>query len=173
MYPPHQNTLRYFHWGVSRLILEADECPTVLPIFSHGFEKVIPEDKHEGYKLLKQIGTTVHFGYGKVVDENILEEFRAKWRALVEKEQQLQQKEPKDALVPLTDLTENLKYGPEAQQLRSDLAKYLYNTVGAVREDMGFPPQNPEFAEPEFWKPTGGCKDVPVMGIVNKLDHHK
>lgn len=166
VYPPHENSLRYFHWGVSRLILEADECPAVLPIFSHGFDKVIPEDRPDDYRLWKQIGTTIHFGYGKALDEKLLAEFREKWRALVEKEQQ-------GHTEPLTDLTDNLKFGPEAQKLRSDLARYLRDQLGAVRETMGFPPQNPEFAEPEFWKPEGGCKDVPVMGIVNKLPHHK
>ncbi|KAF5117873.1 hypothetical protein DV452_002202 [Geotrichum candidum] len=153
-------------FGTPRLILEADECPAVLPIFSHGFDKVIPEDRPDDYRLWKQIGTTIHFGYGKAIDEKLLAEFREKWRALVEKEQQ-------GHTEPLTDLTDNLKFGPEAQKLRSDLARYLRDQLGAVRETMGFPPQNPEFAEPEFWKPEGGCKDVPVMGIVNKLPHHK
>ncbi|KAG5518327.1 hypothetical protein PMAC_003124 [Pneumocystis sp. 'macacae'] len=42
-----QQTIHYFRWGVSRIILEAairsDQLPYVLPIFLRGFDKIMPE----------------------------------------------------------------------------------------------------------------------------------
>ncbi|KAF1808582.1 tafazzin, partial [Eremomyces bilateralis CBS 781.70] len=37
--------LRYFKWGVARLILESEPCPDVVPIFVEGFEAVMPEGR--------------------------------------------------------------------------------------------------------------------------------
>lgn len=44
-----QETIRYFRWGVARIILEAamrsDRLPCVLPIFLRGFDKIMPEQE--------------------------------------------------------------------------------------------------------------------------------
>lgn len=163
VYPPHQNTLRYFKWGVSRLLLESSRPPIVVPMFSHGFENVIPEDKEPGYSIFSRLGTKITFRVGNPVDENIIADYRRQWLDLVKKE----------GPEGLEDLNETLKTGPEAQSLRSKLALEMRDQVSLVRASLGFPDQDPRFASPEFWKPDGECMNVPVMGIVNKLPHHQ
>ncbi|CAI4869282.1 CRB_1a_G0057390.mRNA.1.CDS.1 [Saccharomyces cerevisiae] len=39
LYPPFENSMRYFKWGITRMILEATKPPIVVPIFATGFEK--------------------------------------------------------------------------------------------------------------------------------------
>lgn len=166
VYPPHENSMRYFHWGISRLLLESSRPPIVVPMFSHGFDKVIPEDKDADYSIFKKVGTQVQFRIGNPVDESLISDYRSQWQALV-------QKEHLTSNSVCNDLTENLKTGKEAQDLRSRLAFAMRDQVSQVRMSMGLPSQDDRFGFPEFWKPDGGCVDVPVMGNVNKLPQHK
>lgn len=160
-YPPHQNTLRYFHWGVSRLLLESSRPPIVVPLYSVGFDAVIPEDRQPGYSIFKQRGTEIQFGIGNPVDEALIADYRNQWLDLVSREGK-----------NITDLTENLKTGKRAQELRSKLAFAMREQVSQVRRSMGLPEQDERFGNPDFWKPDGGCLEVPVMGTVNKLPQH-
>lgn len=67
-----------------------------------------------------------------------------------------------------------LREGKLAQELRSKVALYLRAKLEELRVSFGFEPEKLDFGNPEFWNPvTGGCRDVPVMGDVNKLDTHK
>lgn len=143
------------------MLLESSRPPIVVPMFTSGFDEVIPEDRAPDYSIFKQRGTEIQFRIGSPVDELIIASYRQQWADLVAKENNP------------TDLTDALKTGPEAEALRSRLASEMRSQVSAVRTAMGFPDQDPRFDSPEFWKPTGGCKDVPVMGIVNKLPHHQ
>lgn len=165
VYPPHDTSLRYFKWGVSRLLLESSRPPIVVPMFSTGFDSVIPEDRAPGYSLLAQRRRTVRVRVGQPLDENTLAGFRQRWGDLVDSD---------PAIAFTGDLTPALRDGEAAQHLRSQVARWLRDEVSQVRADMGLPDQDPRFADPAFWDPVhGGCVDVPVMGIVNKLEHHK
>lgn len=72
------------------------------------------------------------------------------------------------------DMDTELREGKLAQELRSKVALYLRAKLEELRVSFGFEPEKLDFGNPEFWNPvTGGCRDVPVMGDVNKLDTHK
>ncbi|KAG7661683.1 TAZ1 [[Candida] subhashii] len=144
---PHSNSMRYFKWGVSRLILESTRAPVVVPLFSFGFEKVAPEDAaDEGLQrwLPANFGAEIHVCVGDIIPDANIEKYREKWRSLVKK-----YIDPKNPF----DLSEELKYGEKAQKLRSELASYLRGEVLKIRESLGiFNPEDPRFKDPKYWK---------------------
>lgn len=145
--PPHNNSMRYFKWGVSRLILESTRTPIVVPIFSYGFEKIAPEDTaEEGIKryLPNNMGAEVHIHIGEEIDSKIIENYRDKWRQYVTKYQ-----DPKNP----NDLSPELKEGKKVQALRSDVAAMLRDAVLKIRNGLPqFSPEDPRFKDPGFWK---------------------
>lgn len=146
LHEPFNNSMRYFHWGVSRLILESTRAPVVVPIFAYGFEKVAPEDSAgQGFKryLPSNIGSDIHITIGDAVSDETLEHYRSKWRDLCNK--YIDPKNP-------TDLSPELKDGKKAQLLRSEVAGFLRQKVLDIRDGLGiFPPEDPRFKSPAWW----------------------
>lgn len=173
--PPHNNSMRYFKWGVARLILESTRAPIVLPIYSHGFEKIAPEDTaDEGIKryLPNNMGAEVHIAFGEEIPDDQIEAYREEWRKLCVK--YTDKKNP-------TDLSEELKNGKYAQKLRSKIAADLREAVLQIRvDDFNFPPEDPRFKDPKFWKEftrTEGASapDVKFIGknwAIRRLQQH-
>ena len=68
-----------------------------------------------------------------------------------------------------TDLSTRLKYGEEAQQLRSKVAAILRDNVAKIRDqERKFPPEDPRFKSPAWWKrftTTEGKSDPDVKFI--------
>ncbi|GAB1320259.1 Lyso-phosphatidylcholine acyltransferase [Madurella fahalii] len=85
----HASTdLRYFKWGVARLILESDPAPDVLPMFIDGTQRVMPEDRAFP-RFLPRIGKKVRVGFGEVLDyEATFGDLRRRWEGLVRLEQE-------------------------------------------------------------------------------------
>lgn len=197
VYPPYRYTLRYFHWGVSRLLLESTKPPIVIPIYAYGFDDIIPEDKDPDYSLLKRLGkTALKVKIGNPLDEEKIGQYRQEWVDLVQNETNSFldatdndiscNEETKPLILEKNstynnrkqiingDMPESLKTGPKAQKLRSQVANYLRDELENLRVSLGFERGPEEFADPFFWdKEHGGCKNVPVMGNVNKLEVHK
>ncbi|KAI5952398.1 TAZ1 [Candida jiufengensis] len=162
---PHQNSMRYFKWGVSRLILESTRAPVVVPIFSYGFEKVAPEDSAEkGIKrwLPDNIGAEIHMTIGDALPDQIIEKYREKWRDLVTR--YIDKSNP-------TDLSQELRTGTKAEELRSSLASYLRQSVLDIRNNIPlFNSEDKRFKNPKFWKiytNTEGFSD-PDVNFVGK-----
>ncbi|KAL2016287.1 hypothetical protein VTK56DRAFT_3915 [Thermocarpiscus australiensis] len=78
--------LRYFKWGVARLILEADPAPDVVPMFIDGTQRVMPEDR--GFpRFLPRVGKRVRVAFGEVLDyERTFGDLRRRWEGLVRRE---------------------------------------------------------------------------------------
>ena len=55
--------LRRFKWGIARMLLEAKQMPTVVPIWITGFDRMMPEPRNKP-KWLPRFGqnVTIHFG---------------------------------------------------------------------------------------------------------------
>lgn len=160
---PHNNSMRYFKWGVSRLILESTRAPVIVPIFTYGFEKVAPEDTaEEGIKrwLPANIGAEIHLTIGDAISDQKIEQYREEWRKLVAKYI--------DGSNP-TDLSEELKTGDKVQALRSSLAAYLRDKVLQIRNSIpSLNSEDPRFKDPKFWKTytnTEGMSDEDVKFI--------
>lgn len=163
LHPPFSNSMRYFKWGVSRMVLEATVPPIIVPIFSTGFEKVASEeDAGAGLKryIPSKLGAEIKVTVGDPVDDSVIEQYRKEWRDLVEKYH-----DPKNP----GDLSDELKYGEEAQSLRSRLAAELRANIARIRhEDCHFPEEDPRFKSPAWWKEytaTEGESDPEVKFI--------
>ncbi|CAN6674261.1 tafazzin [Trichomonascus vanleenenianus] len=137
---PHNNTLRYFHWGVSRMVLEAAKPPIIVPIFTQGFEKVMPED--QASFVPRNIGSSIQFNVGQPMREEEVVAFRRRWVELIEN----------DGSSLEGDMSENLKTGKEAQALRSEVASALRRCLNENARFKELPPDEPRFDDPDFWR---------------------
>lgn len=161
LHPPFSNSMRYFKWGITRMILESTKPPIILPIFTTGFENIATEDEEKtGFKhFIKNIGTEINVTFGQPLDDSLIDSFRNEWNGLVKK-----YSKPED-----TDLNEELKYGEEAQNLRSRLAGELREAVSRIRlEKRNLPKEDSRFKNPSWWKrytQTEGKSDPDVKFI--------
>ncbi|KAK7418864.1 Lyso-phosphatidylcholine acyltransferase [Neonectria magnoliae] len=154
----HQSSdsgLRYFKWGISRLILESDPAPEFIPMFIHGTQNIMPEDR--GWpKWAPRIRTKVKVVIGQPTDvDQLFGTHRAAWRNLVEKGD-----------------PELLKHSAEAVELRVAVARKVRHEVEKLRESMGFPAEEDESAAlAETWAKEPHTKTFksPVDGsLVNR-----
>ena len=134
-YEPYAGTLRYFHWGVSRLVLESGpRAPIVLPIYAHGLHNVFPEDRVKrtfGYGWDEPLV----YNYGEPLAGDRLDAFRQQWQ---------------DA-----EHTSGEHAGLARDAVRSDVAQFLRagvldakrEAVQLVAEDL-----DPSLGTPQFWK---------------------
>lgn len=125
----HESTLRYFKWGISRLILESDPAPEFIPMFIHGTQDIMPEDR--GFpRFLPRIGNKIRVVIGKPANvDTLFRREREKWKQLVQKGD-----------------PEILTHGHEAVQLRIQVAKSVRDEVAKLRESIGLPPEQDETA---------------------------
>jgi monolysocardiolipin acyltransferase len=170
--------LRYFKWGLARLILEADPAPDVLPMFIDGTQRVMPEDR--GFpRFLPRVGKTVRVAFGEVLDyESTFGDLKRRWEGLVARERERVRKlgagaaaggngngvvekgadgvvtvvRSKDEL-PVGELaTDELKYGKEAQEIRIEVARRMRDEILKLRRSLGgYPEPDPAFALAETW----------------------
>lgn len=142
--PPFNNSMRYFRWGVSRMVLEATRQPIVVPIFSHGFEKIAPESEKKTLReryLPNNFGSTVKVFIGEPINDEIIQKYRTEWLALVEKFNRGAQ-----------DLNDKLKFDDKVKDLRSRLSSELRRHVLKIRDATGeFAPEDERFKEHKFW----------------------
>lgn len=121
--------MRYFKWGVSRLILESDPAPEFIPMFVHGTQLIMPEQR--GWpRWAPRIGNKVRIVVGEPTDvDQVFGHQRAAWKRLV------QNGDP-----------ELLKNSPEAVELRIAVAKRVRDEVEKLRESIGFPAEQDDSA---------------------------
>lgn len=163
LHPPFSNSMRYFKWGVSRMVLEATVPPIIVPIFTTGFEKVASEEAAgTGMKryIPSNIGAEIKVTVGEPVDDAVIEEYRDEWKRLVEKYYNPE--------CP-GELSTELKYGEEAMDLRSRLAAKLRTQIVKIRdEECHFEKEDPRFKSPAWWREytlTEGESDPDVKFI--------
>ncbi|KAI5289618.1 hypothetical protein KEM54_003567 [Ascosphaera aggregata] len=151
-----EKTMRYFKWGIARLILEANECPDVVPIWIEGTDDVMNEARTFPRflpRLFKRISIT--FG-AKVDPDKSFGDLRERWQMLVEKSERNRRKIGKNPS-PLGVLDdEELMTGKEAKELRIECTKRIRDMVLEVRRSRGHPEEDPKEALAETWaeRPT-------------------
>ena len=157
VHTPYENTLGYFRWGSSRLVLEPTKAPIVVPIFTHGFEKTMPEDR-SGW-MPSSWGHEVCFNFGDVMDSKSIERFRNRWANLVATDL---------AAVKTGDLTENLRTGELARSLRSEVALFLRDGVLDARKMFNFAPDDSRFSDPGFWSMSEQLRGIRLRKAKNQ-----
>ncbi|RMY88576.1 hypothetical protein D0861_04733 [Hortaea werneckii] len=147
-----EKVMRYFKWGVARLILEAEPCPDVLPMWIDGPQQIM--DNNRGWpRPLPRIGKDVSVAFGSPLDtEEVFGPFRQRWQELKDRARRKRMlyspsndaaADPgQEVLGELHD--EELKYGQEAEQLRIEVTLAVRNEVMKVRRSRGLPDEDPK-----------------------------
>lgn len=151
-----RKTMRYFKWGVARLILEPDECPDIVPMWIEGPEEVMHESR-QFPRFIPRIGKKLGIWFGDNAGgegESAFTELRHKWRKLVEEDRRRKGAAGRDD--QLGDLSEGLKYGKEAVALRIECMKRVRNELLKVRRMRGLPDEDPKEGLVETWRVEGG-----------------
>lgn len=149
--------MRYFKWGVARLILEPNECPDIVPIWLEGNEQIMHESR-EWPRWIPRVGKKVGIWFGDNVggDNGVFADLRRRWQKLVEEDKS---KRNGIEIDEMGTLSENLKYGEEAVKLRMECAKAIRGEVLKVRRLRGLPEEDPKEGLVETWREEGGQRE--------------
>jgi 1-acyl-sn-glycerol-3-phosphate acyltransferase len=130
-------TMRYFKTGISRLILEPNKMPIVIPMFHAGMETVMREYQVPP-QFFPSIGKNIHVRFGDPIPFKILNRLHRKWEEVKE---------------------HPTKRGLRA--LRIETAETVRDAVNQVRSSMGYPPEPPNSNDPKLFPPiTPARKEV-------------
>jgi monolysocardiolipin acyltransferase len=148
-------SVRYFKWGISRLILESEPAPDVLPMFIDGTQHIMAQDR-KWPRFLPRTGKHFKMAIGELMDvDEAFGDLRAKWRDLVKRDQQQRRGRP----LVLGELTEELKYGEEAVALRVEVAKRVRDEMERLRVRLGYPEDDPALGLAETWAKEPNKRD--------------
>ncbi|KAL8928752.1 MAG: hypothetical protein Q9208_001530 [Pyrenodesmia sp. 3 TL-2023] len=150
-----QKMMRYFKWGIARLILEPDVCPDIVPMWIEGNEQIMHESR-QWPRFLPRVNKHCGIWFGDNVGgegNTIFNELRRKWRELVEED-----KEKEGRGFAMGVLSDGLKYGKEAVELREECTRQIRGAVLAVRRKRGLPDEDPKAGLVETWRAEGGKK---------------
>lgn len=148
--------LRYFKWGVSRLILESEPLPDIIPMFIDGPQELMPEAR-EWPRFIPRTGKKIRVAFGEKIDgEKVFGELREKWQLLVKLQKEALAKKGVAMEWEMGDLTEELKYSSEAVALRKEVTMRIRMEVLKVRRSLGYPDEDPKRGLAETWIEEGG-----------------
>ena len=148
-----KKTMRYFKWGVARLILEPDVCPDIIPMWIEGSEQIMHETR-KWPRFAPRVGKRCGVWFGENIGgegDTIFHELRSKWRELTE-ESKKNGKEPLEVGI----LNDELKYGKEAVALREECTRQVRRAVLKVRQMRGLQDEDPKEGLVETWRQEGG-----------------
>ena len=146
----------YFKWGVSRLILEADICPDVVPVWIEGFDQIMNENRTFP-RWLPRWGNDISVTFGAKADaEATFGDVRSRWKKLVQEDSRQRLKggeKPEDGeRQDVGVLSEGLKYGREAVELRKETTLIIRKLVLELRKRRGLPDEDPKAGRVETYK---------------------
>ncbi|TPX12132.1 uncharacterized protein E0L32_007247 [Thyridium curvatum] len=166
--------LRYFKWGVARLILESEPAPDVVPIFVDGTDRIMPEDRAFP-RFLPRLGQRVRVAVGDAVDfEQTFGDLRRQWAALAERSarrrrwelrlledggrrgkggaaEEEEEGRREGTVTMMGELSDDLKYGAEAEAIRVEVAHRVRNEILKLRRSLGYPDEDPALGLAETW----------------------
>jgi monolysocardiolipin acyltransferase len=141
--------MRYFKWGVSRLILESEPCPDVVPIWIEGPDEVMHESRQFPRPIPRPF-KTVSITFGDKLDgDKAFGDLRERWKKIRANEG--------GALEGLEVgvLSDALKYSPEAVELRKECTMRVRQAVLDVRRTRGLPDEDPKVGLAETYALEG------------------
>ncbi|BFZ59719.1 Lyso-phosphatidylcholine acyltransferase [Saitoella coloradoensis] len=146
--------MRYFKWGISRMILEScippdvspekplPPPPIVVPIFFKGLDDVMHENR-KWPRFLPRMGKDIKFTFGEPLPDEMWRGYRQRWAEMCAAHN-YRPTFGKERLVDFSDegIPEELKNGEEAKALRSEIAAVIREEVAKVRKKMGLPEED-------------------------------
>ena len=148
--------MRYFKWGVARLILEADVCPDIVPMWIEGTDQIMHESRRWP-RFVPRFRKTCGVWFGDNVGgegENVFHDLRARWQRLANDSGHTNTRRHHPG-----DLDERMKYGKEAVSLREECVQQVRAAVLEVRRKRGLPDEDPKAGFIETWKAEGGKRE--------------
>ena len=149
--------MRYFKWGVARLILEPPECPDVVPMFIEGTDQIMHEAR-QFPRFIPRVGKKVAITFGRAVDtEAVFGDLRRRWKEIRDEDygravRRPHASYPSEAVGLLTD---PLLHGEEAIELRKECTRRLREEVLKVRRSRGYPDEDPKAGQVETYLKEG------------------
>ena len=129
--------MRYFKWGVARLILESEPCPDIVPIWVEGPDQVMHESRTFP-RFIPRPGKNINITFGDKLDADaVFGDLRERWKRLSEKE--LGEDAPEIGI-----LSDKLKYGDEAVELRKECTMRMRKQILKLRQDRGWSDEDPK-----------------------------
>ena len=149
--------MRYFKWGVARLILEPEVCPDIIPMWIDGTQHVMHESR-EFPRFIPRPGHQINIWFGQNVGGDgkrgaVFHELRQRWQQLVKQNEKVLR--DGNAAISMGVLSDELKYGEEAVRLREECTREVRNEVLKVRRMTGLPDEDPKEGLVETWVEEG------------------
>jgi monolysocardiolipin acyltransferase len=145
----NDRNMRYFKWGVARLILESEPCPQVVPLWIEGFDEILHEARTEP-RWWPRWGKKVSITFGEPVSETVWRGFREQWKRLKE------MKMPGDNEADIGRLNDELMTGKEAELLRMEVTRTVREQILRLRRSRGWPDEDPKAGLWETYLEEGG-----------------
>lgn len=151
--------MRYFKWGVSRLVLESEPTPDIVPIFIDGNQHLMPEDR-KFPRPVPRVGARISMAFGEKLDaEERFGDLRQRWKALVSRSRAARRSAKGRSssggfdgeVEAMGELTDDLKYGEEAQEIRVEVTRRIREEVLKLRRELRYPEPDATFAFAETW----------------------
>jgi monolysocardiolipin acyltransferase len=141
--------MRYFKWGVSRLILESEPMPDIVPIFIEGFDDIMHETRTFP-RFIPRPFKNVRVTFGEKLDaEEVFGDLRKRWQQMRAKE------EATGAHLEVGVVNDALKYSEEAVSLRKECTKRMRQAVLDLRRRRGYPEDDPKNSLAGTWLREG------------------
>jgi len=145
--------MRYFKWGVSRLILESDPMPDIVPMFIEGFDDIMHETRTFP-RFIPRPFQNVRVTFGEKLNaEEVFGDLRRRWEAMRAKE------ERNGTLLEVGVLNDALKYSEEAVSLRQECTRRMRQAVLDVRRQRGYPEDDAKNSLASTWLREGGHRE--------------
>lgn len=155
MHQKTDKTMRYFKWGVSRLILESEPAPDVVPLWIEGFDSVMHESRTFP-RFLPRAGRDVSVTFGEKLESDVVfGDLRQRWKELVQKVRERRGAEAGEEELGVINDAE-LRYGQEAVEIRKECTMRVRQEVLKVRRSRGLPDEDPKVGLVETWREEGG-----------------
>lgn len=148
--------MRYFRWGVARMILEPEVCPDIVPIWLEGNNEIMHENR-VAPRWIPRAGKACAVWFGDNVGgekEGVFHELRSRWQNLVD-----ENKRKVGGNLEVGVLNDELKYGKEAVELRKECTLQVRREVLAVRRLAGLPDEDPKASLVETYREEGGKQE--------------
>ncbi|KAH7344341.1 hypothetical protein BKA66DRAFT_478889 [Pyrenochaeta sp. MPI-SDFR-AT-0127] len=141
--------MRYFKWGVSRLILESEPLPDIVPIFIEGFDDIMHETRTFP-RFIPRAFKNVRVTFGEKLDgEEVFGDLRRRWKQMRAAE------EKSSGGLGIGVLSDALKHSDEAVSLRKECTRRVRQAVLDVRRQRGYPEDDPKNSLAETWLREG------------------
>ncbi|KAI9712510.1 MAG: hypothetical protein M1828_001690 [Chrysothrix sp. TS-e1954] len=155
----NDKTMRYFKWGVSRLILESEPCPDLVPIWIEGFDDVMHESR-EFPRFIPRVGKNVSVTFGSRVSmDDVFGDLRSRWKAIEHRVELSASRGEQSRLGALFEL----RHGENAVELREECTLRVREQVLQLRRQRGWSDEDPKARLVDTWRREGLGKREGIM----------